>query len=515
MKAFSPNLTHRANPFHPGKILIGLICLALTFIPQLAFGNGQVIGWGNAANVPASASNSIAIAAGYYNSGPHLALRSDGTVVSWNNFGVQPTTTGLTNIMEIAAGYSQGGIALKTNGIAVGWGASSEKLAALNTLSNLVSVEKDDLGITCLRADGSVGRIRFSSVTNHPSLTNIVSLYPFNYGYIALRADGTYYVDSEGWLTASPSNNVMTLAAGGYRAGQGLLLRRDGSLVGWGNPTNALPTGTNFIDVAASQYGKFLLRADGTVTGWSSAFSSDVLTNFPAGLTNIITIAGGESSMIALRMTNRTSVPVSLSDALNTSSLVVSSKGSSQWFTQTNVTHDGSSATQSGFIGHGTASSMRFFTNGPVQVSFWWKTSSETNKDVLKFSAGSVVLTNISGETGWQHCSVTTPPGNQLLQWTYGKDNSGSAGSDAAWVDQVVIGPPTLSHSLNLVRTNNSSIVISWPETATGFRLEHNANVGVTNGWVTAPEIRSTNAGKISVTIPTASSNYFYRLKNP
>ena len=70
--------------------------------------------------------------------------------------------------MEIAAGYYQGGIVLKTNGTATGWGSSAEKLTALSTLSNLVSVEMDDLGFTCLRADGSVGRIRITTVTNPP-----------------------------------------------------------------------------------------------------------------------------------------------------------------------------------------------------------------------------------------------------------------------------------------------------------------------------------------------------------
>lgn len=501
--------------FNRCALIAGFFVLALLSFSPRAFSSGQVIGWGNATNVPASVSNVIAISSGYYQQGWHLALRTNGTVVSWKNTGVLPLGSEITNITEIAAGYYQGGIGLKKNGTAIGWGLVNEKATALNTLSNLVNVEIDDLGIACLRTDGSVARIRFSGVTNPPSLTNIVELFPFNYGYVALRADGTYFVDSEGSITASPSNNVMTLATGGYRAEQGLLLRRDGSLLGWGNPTNPPPAGTNFIGVAASMYGKFYLRANGTVGGWSSAFSPDVLTNFPAGLTNIIAINGGENSMIALRMTNRTSVPVPLSAALDTTALVVSSRGSSQWFTQTNTTHDGAYAARSGLIGHGTASSMRLWTNGPVQVTFWWKTSSETNSDFLSFSAGSTVLTNISGESGWQQCTVITPPGNQLLQWTYSKDNSGSAGADAAWVDQVVITTPPPSLSLTATSSNNTAIVISWPDTATGFRLEHNTDLRLTNGWMPAPQVRSTNAGKISVTVPTVSSNYFYRLRNP
>jgi hypothetical protein len=80
---------------------------------------------------------------------------------------------------------------------------------------------------------------------------------------------------------------------------------------------------------------------------------------------------------------------------------------------------------------------MRMWVAGPVQVKFWWKVSSATNHGVLSFSAGGTVLTNISGEADWQRCTVGVPAGNQILQWTYAKDGSGSAGQDAAWVDQL------------------------------------------------------------------------------
>lgn len=67
---------------------------------------------------------------------------------------------------------------------------------------------------------------------------------------------------------------------------------------------------------------------------------------------------------------------------------------------------------------------------------------------------------------------------------------------------------------LTIVRSNNVAIV-SWSDTATGFRLENNSNLSVTNGWATAPQTRATNGGQISVTVPADSGNNFYRLKNP
>jgi len=489
------------------------IAVLFTLIPFVVlsprlFAAGQILAWGSSqapTNVPASASNSIALSAGYYLNGSAIALGADGTIVSWNSAGNVQVPAGLSNVMEVASGYYQGGLALTTNGTVVGWGSGN--LTALRTFTNVVSVERDDLGSTLLLADGSVARITFSGATYPAGLTNMVALFPFNYGYIALRADGTFFVNNEGWLSVTPSNNVMGLAAGGYRAFQGLLLRRDRSLVGWGNPTSAPPAGTNFMDVAASMYGKFVLRTDGTVSGWSSAFSTDPTTNFPPGLTNITVIDAGEQHVLALKMNRRFSA-VTLSAAVDTTHLVVSSKGSSQWFGQTNVAYDGVHAAQSGFIGNGTASSMRLWTIGPVAVSFRWRTSSETNHDFLSFSAGGVVLTNISGETGWQECSITTPPGNQLLQWTYSKDGAGSAGEDAAWVDQVVVAPMTPSiitqpASVHALGGSNVTFFVS----ATGPHLTYQwqkDGVGLldmTNSSLTLTQLTRSDSGTYRVRV--------------
>jgi hypothetical protein len=193
--------------------------------------------------------------------------------------------------------------------------------------------------------------------------------------------------------------------------------------------------------------------------------------------------------------------------------LVVSSKGSSQWFSQTNVSHDGVHAAQSGFIGDGTASSMRLWTAGPVAVSFWWRTSSETNSDVLRFSAGGVVLTNISGETGWRECSVVTPPGNQLLSWTYAKDDAGSDGEDTAWVDQVVIKPvaPSLTTqpaSVHVLGGGNATFLgaahgtppLRYQWHKNGFALP-----GKTNSALTLTQLTRSNSGGYHVAVTNAA----------
>jgi alpha-tubulin suppressor-like RCC1 family protein len=476
---------------------------------------GPVVAWGSITsptNVPASASNAIAIAAGYYASGSDIALKADGTVISWSYNGSVTVPAGLSNVVEIAAGYYSGkGLALRTDGTVSGWGidVSSNILA---TVSNIVSIEMDDAGSTFLRGDGSLARLSYTTLSYPAGLSNIVSLAPFNYGYIALRADGTLYVNPQGGFGMPPSNNVMAVAAGGYRAAQGLLLRRDGSLVGWG-PTNLPPVGSNCIGVAASYYGKLAIRSDGTVAAWSSS-SSDASTNVPSGLANVSVIDAGEQHVLAL-LTTRNFPPVYLSGALNTSALVVSSKGSSQWFGQTNVMHDGLHAAQSGFIGDNTASSMRLWVAGPINISFWWKVSSETNHDFLSFLAGGVLMTNISGETGWQPCTVSVPPGNQMLVWTYSKDGSGSAGQDAGWVDQLQLIPQppvilTQPAAQQVVGGTNVTFAVSATGTpALSYRWRKDGSTILVTGSAsyTLSNVTRTNSGTYSVVVTNIAGN--------
>jgi len=52
---------------------------------------------------------------------------------------------------------------------------------------------------------------------------------------------------------------------------------------------------------------------------------------------------------------------------------------------------------------------------GPAPFSFWWKVSSETNQDFLKF-IGPEGEVRLSGEVDWQFRSYHLPPGARDLQ---------------------------------------------------------------------------------------------------
>ncbi len=90
---------------------------------------------------------------------------------------------------------------------------------------------------------------------------------------------------------------------------------------------------------------------------------------------------------------------------------------------------------------------METAISGPVNLSFYWKVSSEANYDFLEFYIDNTLQNRISGNVDWQQMNYSINAGTHTLRWRYVKDASVSAGSDAAWVDKVelVSGPPGIS----------------------------------------------------------------------
>jgi hypothetical protein len=157
-----------------------------------------------------------------------------------------------------------------------------------------------------------------------------------------------------------------------------------------------------------------------------------------------------------------TSPPPPLEQALNTSGVVWSSSGSTYtngWFAQTNVTHDGQLAAQSGAIWHSQTNWLQATVSGMTNVSFWWKVSSELNADYLEFYVNGVLAGQISGEVNWQNAYVQLPAGTSVLTWQYRKNDTGTAGSNCGWLDQVTFNTPAPG------RTNSSTVVAASTKT--------------------------------------------------
>jgi len=102
------------------------------------------------------------------------------------------------------------------------------------------------------------------------------------------------------------------------------------------------------------------------------------------------------------------------------------------------------------------------FTDGPGEISFWWKVSSEQYHDYLKVYLDGELLDGLSGEMDWRQKIVTFGAGSHTVKWAYVKDSSGSVGSDCGWVDAV--HRTTLAESLDceLAFTTGGSGSIGW-----------------------------------------------------
>jgi len=122
--------------------------------------------------------------------------------------------------------------------------------------------------------------------------------------------------------------------------------------------------------------------------------------------------------------------------ALNATNLVWTTGGDADWFVETNTTYDGVSAAQSGAITDSQTNWVETTVPADGQVSFWWKVSSEDGFDYLTFYINGVQQDAISGEIDWTNETFNVAAGD-TLRWEYSKDDSGSSGSDAGWLDEV------------------------------------------------------------------------------
>jgi sugar lactone lactonase YvrE len=128
-------------------------------------------------------------------------------------------------------------------------------------------------------------------------------------------------------------------------------------------------------------------------------------------------------------------------DALGQPAWEWTSYGQGGWFSQSQTTHDGEKALQSGRIGGSQRSVLQTTVVGPGLLSFWWRVSSEEGGDYLRFYLNGAEVAAISGETGWEQRSFGVAAGGAILEWAYEKDFLLDGGQDAGWVDDVAFGP--------------------------------------------------------------------------
>tara|TARA_B100001057_G_scaffold173529_1_gene174205 strand:- start:3989 stop:7102 length:3114 start_codon:yes stop_codon:yes gene_type:complete len=107
------------------------------------------------------------------------------------------------------------------------------------------------------------------------------------------------------------------------------------------------------------------------------------------------------------------------------------------WFVQSQVSRQDGQALQSGDIDDDGRSYVETSVDGPGELEFWWRVSSEANYDELVFRVDGAQVQNISGETDWELVSYRVPEGSHRLRWSYEKDGSISSNDDAGYLDEI------------------------------------------------------------------------------
>jgi hypothetical protein len=107
--------------------------------------------------------------------------------------------------------------------------------------------------------------------------------------------------------------------------------------------------------------------------------------------------------------------PSGLSEGLDTA-LNFTTGGSANWFVQTTTYYYGGDAAQSGDISHNQDSWMQTTVSGTGTVMFYWKVSSEQNRDFLEFYIDGWLQDRISGSVDWKEKTYTiSTPGLHTL----------------------------------------------------------------------------------------------------
>jgi len=119
---------------------------------------------------------------------------------------------------------------------------------------------------------------------------------------------------------------------------------------------------------------------------------------------------------------------------------VYSTGGAAGWFMVNIPVHSGTRSARAGIISHGQQSWLKRTVSGPATVSFWYRVSSEANKDYFRFYVDGVEQLAASGTVAFTlFTSGLIPAGAHELKWEYSKDGANSVGADTCWIDDLAI----------------------------------------------------------------------------
>ena len=119
--------------------------------------------------------------------------------------------------------------------------------------------------------------------------------------------------------------------------------------------------------------------------------------------------------------------------------------GDANWFVSTETPYAGVYAAESGNIADNQVTSLELTATWAEagSLSFWFRTSTETNYDYLELWIDGARANRWSGTIGWTQYTTAISAGAHTIEWRYDKDGSVSSGADTVWIDDVQLLAPS------------------------------------------------------------------------
>jgi len=251
-----------------------------------------------------------------------LALRTNGTVAAWGGRSLYGQTTvpaGLADVVGVAAGGdywledSGFSLALKRDGTVVSWGCNIEGQTTLPPgLNGVVAIAAGRVHSLALKSDGTVvawGLNNFGQTSVPAGLSDVIAISAGGFQSMALKSDGTVVAwgstfNGQYWEPVTVPgglSDVVAISAGRFHS---LALKGDGKVVAWGYNENGqagVPTNlTGVVAVAAGGFHSLALKSDGSVVSWGLNSIGQSLIP-PAAAAQVKTISAGMLHSLALR----------------------------------------------------------------------------------------------------------------------------------------------------------------------------------------------------------------------
>ena len=172
------------------------------------------------------------------------------------------------------------------------------------------------------------------------------------------------------------------------------------------------------------------------------------------------------------------------------------------WTVQSNEKFTGTYSAKSGAIPHSSSTDLSLTLNVTASgnISFYYKVSSESGYDYLRFFINGVQQNQWSGSINWTQQSYPVNTGSNTFLWRYIKDGSVVAGDDCVFIDHIIF-PPTgtvYAPPQNLSATpSHQSVSLTWNAPASGspsgYKIFRNSALLTTVSGLTYTDTAVTN----------------------